>query len=58
MNQSPFMTKELSKAVMNQLKTPNNYINWASRGNDLSMKKAKSYCNNLTRTTKKTFFKE
>ena len=34
------MTKELSKAVMNQLKTPNNYIKWASRGNDLSMKKA------------------
>ena len=52
------MTKELSKAVMNQSKTPNNYIKWASRENDLSMKKAKSYCNNLTRTTKKTFFKE
>ena len=42
------MAKELSKAVMKQSKTPNKYMKWASRENDLSMKKAKSYCNNLT----------
>ena len=30
-NQSPFMTKELSKVVMNKSKTRNKYIKWLSR---------------------------
>ena len=55
-NQSPFMTKELSKAVMNKSKTRNKHIKWSSRENFLAMKRAKNYCNNLTRTTKKNFF--
>ena len=55
-NQSPFMTKELSKVVMNKSKTRNKYIKWLSRENALAIKRAKSYCNNLTRTTKKNFF--
>ena len=55
-NQSPFMTKELSKAVMNKSKTRNKYIKWPSRENVLAMKRAINYCNNLTRTTKNNFF--
>ena len=55
-NQSPFMTKELSKAVMNKSKTRNKYIKWPSRENFLAMKRAKNCCNNLTRTTKNNFF--
>ena len=55
-NQSPFMTKELSKAVMNKSKTRNKYIKWLSTENFFAMKRAKNYCNNLTRTTKKNFF--
>ena len=51
-NQSPFMTKELSKAVMNKSKTRNKYIKWPSRENFLAMKRTKNYCNNLARTTK------
>ena len=55
-NQSLFMTKELSKAVMNKSKTRNKYIKWPSREDFLTMKRAKKYCNNLTRTIKKNFF--
>ena len=55
-NQSPFMTKGLSKAVMNKSKSQNKYIKWSSRENLLAMKRAKNYCNNLTRTTRKNFF--
>ena len=51
-NQSPFMTKELSQAVMNKLKTRNKYV-WPSGENFLAMKREKNYCNNLTRTIKK-----
>ena len=51
-NQSPFMTKELSKAVMNKSKTRNKYLKWPSRENFLAMKRSKNYCNNLARTTK------
>ena len=55
-NQSPFMTKELSKEAMNKSKTRNKYIKWPSGENFLVMKRAKNYCNNLTRATKKNFF--
>ena len=55
-NQSPFMTKGLSKVVMNKSKSQNKYIKWSSRENLLAMKRAKNYCNNLTRTTRKNFF--
>ena len=55
-NQSPFMTKELSKAVMNKSTPQNKYIKLPSRENLLATKRTKNYCNNLTRTTKKTPF--
>ena len=54
-NQSPFMTKELSKAVMNKSKTRKKYVKWLSRENFLARKRAKNYYN-LTRSTKKNFF--
>ena len=44
------------QGVMNKSKTPNKYIKWPSRENFLAMKRAKSYCINLTSTTKKNFF--
>ena len=49
-NLSPFKTKELSQAVMNKLKPRNKYVKWTSRENFLALKRAKNYCNNLTRT--------
>ena len=57
-NQSPFMPKELSKAIMNKSKSRNKYTKWPSGETFLAMKREKSYCNNLTRTTKKNFFQK
>ena len=37
-NQVPFMTKELSKAIMNQSKIRNKYQKWSSRENFLALK--------------------
>ena len=57
--QSPFMTKKLSKVVINKSKSSNKYIKSPSRENVLPMKKTKDYCNNLTIILQKgTFFKE
>ena len=38
-NHAPFMNKELSKAIMEKLKTINKYLKWPSRENYLSYKK-------------------
>ena len=54
----PFMTKVLSKAIMEKSKSRNNYLKWPSRGNYVSYKKSKNRCNSLTKKAKKIFFKE
>ena len=55
-NQGPFMTKQLSKAIMNRCKLRNRYIKWPSRENFLDYKKAKNTCNNLSKFAKKSYF--
>ena len=57
-NHGPFMTRELSKAVMTKPKAKNSYVKWPSRENFVAYKKAKNKCNSLTRKAKRTFFKE
>ena len=57
-NHAPFMTKKLSKAVMEKSKARNKYLKWPSRENYLSHKKTKNKCNTLTRKAKKNFFRE
>ena len=52
-NQGPFMTKQLSKTIMNRSKLRNRYIKWPSRENFLDYKKPKSTCNNLNKNRKK-----
>ena len=37
-NEAPFMTKELSKAIMNKYKPKNRYTKWSSRKNFLTFK--------------------
>ena len=54
-NQEPFMTKQLSKAIMNRSNLRNRYIKWPSRENFLGYKKAKSTCNNLNKFSKKPY---
>ena len=57
-NHKPFMTKGLSKAIMNRSKLKNIYNKWPSRENFLAFKKSRNYCNSLNRKTKRQYFKE
>ena len=41
-NHPQFMIKDLSKAIMNKLKTRNRYLKWPSRENFLAVKSAKN----------------
>ena len=52
------MAKELSKAIMNKSKIRNNYQKWSSRGNFLAFKEAKKFCNKLTKSVKKAYFRK
>ena len=54
-NQGPFMTKELSKAIMNKSKIRNKYQKWPSRENFLALKETKKFCNKLTKSVKKSY---
>ena len=55
-NQAPFMTKELSKAIMTRSRIKNKYNKWPSRENFLALKQIKNKCTNLTKTAKKQYF--
>ena len=55
-NEAPFMTKELSKVIMNKSKLHNRYTRWLSRENFLTFKKQKNICKNLNKKTKKELF--
>ena len=57
-NRAPFMTKDLSKAIMNKSKTKNKYLSWPSRKIFISHKKIKNKCNSLTKKVKRHFFKQ
>ena len=52
------MTKELSKAIIEKLKSRNNYLKWPSREHYVSYKNSKSNYNSLTKKAEKIFFKE
>ena len=49
-NQAPFMTKELSKAIMTRSRIKNKYNKRPSRENFLAFKQIKNKCTNLTKT--------
>ena len=57
-NQAPFMTKTLSKAIMTRSRLRSRYNKWPSRENFLDFKRAKNYCNNLNKKSKKTYFEK
>ena len=57
-NHAPFITKDLSKAIMNKSERRNKYLKWRSRENFLAMKNAKNLCNNLSKTNKKSYFQK
>ena len=55
-NQAPFMTKELSKAVMTRSTIKNKYNKWISSENLFVLKQIKNKCTNLTKAAKKQYF--
>ena len=58
-NHAPFMSKELSKIIMNKSRLRNKYLKWSSRENSLAYKKVEckcNKCNTLTTKTKKRYF--
>ena len=57
-NQAPFITKDLSKAIMVKSKTKTQYVKWLSRKNYLAFKKAKNRCNSTNKKAKKDYFKK
>ena len=57
-NHAPFMTKELSKAIMEKLKTRYKYLKSPSRENYVSCKKSKNKCKSLTKKAKKIFLRK
>ena len=57
-NHTPFMDKELSKAIMEKSKTRNKYLKWPSRENYVSYKKSKNKCNSFTKKAKKIFLRK
>ena len=44
-NHAPFLTKDLSRAIMNKSKARDKYLEWPSRENFLAIKSAKNLCN-------------
>ena len=55
-NQAPFVTKELSRAIMTRSRIKSKYNKWSSRENFLTIKRKKSKSTNLTKTAKKQYF--
>ena len=55
-NHAPFMTKELSKAIMTRFTIRNKYNKWPCRENSLALKQIKNRCTNLKETAKKPYF--
>ena len=51
-NQAPFITRDLSKAIMIKLKAKNKYVKWISRENFLAFKKAKNKCTSINKSAK------
>ena len=52
----PFMTKDLSKAIMMKLKAKNQYVKWPSRENFLAFNKAKNKSTSINEKSKIRLF--
>ena len=52
-----FMTKDLSKAIINKSEGKNKYLKWTSRENFISYKRTKNKCNSLTKKATRDFFR-
>ena len=57
-NLAKFITKELSKSIMNISRFKNRYLKWPSSENFLAYKKVKNLCNSLNKKAKRTYFEK
>ena len=55
-NEAPFMTKELHRAIMKRSRLRNNFLGTKSQEDRLKYKKQKNFCKKLLRTTKILYF--
>ena len=55
-NEAPFITKELSRAIMNRSKLKNRYTKWPSQENFLEFQKQRNICKNLNKKTNNNYF--
>ena len=55
-NNSPFMNKILTKAIMNRSRLRNKFVRYPSHANEYNYKKYRNYCTNLFRKEKKKFY--
>lgn len=56
-NNSPFMTKELRKAIMNRSRYKNKYLKHPSRSNHQAYKRSRNNCVTLLRSTKRNYYR-
>ena len=55
-NNAPFMTRKLSKAIMNRSRLKNRFLKNPNSENELSYKKQRNYCVGLLKKEKKIYF--
>ena len=55
-NNAPFMTRSLTKAIMNRSRLKNRFIKNPNKENELRYKKQRNYCVNLLKKEKKVYF--
>ena len=55
-NNAPFMTKILSKAIMNRSRLRNKFLKNPSNDNEIAFKKQRNYCVNLLKKEKKAYY--
>ena len=55
-NNAPFMTKTLSKAIMNRSRLKNRYLKFPNKENEIKYKKHRNYVSGLVKKEKKKYF--
>ena len=55
-NQMPFVTKDLSKAIMERSRLRNNYLKNKTNANGMLYKKQRNYCVSLLRKSKTNYY--
>ena len=55
-NNAPFMTRPLTKAIMNRSRFKNRFLKHPNKENELRYKKRRNYCVKLLKKEKKAYF--